>query len=81
MSKQKLSPWFPGGTHPERPGVYQRAVYGRRGFKVYARWMGTQWSIARTEIKAAAWETIPSPVQTRDHRGSYEWRGILKEWK
>lgn len=38
----KLTPWFPAGMKPARPGVY-KTVFVSDGRTGYSRWNGMEW--------------------------------------
>lgn len=72
MSKQKLTPWFPGHVKPVRPGVYQ--VDGNFGMG-WKNWDGSHWlAFHYTSVYAVAESSISV---TQD----MPWRGLASDPK
>ena len=74
MSKQKLTPWFPGDITPFRVGVYER-LYPDHSFG-YAYWDGRLWGCGGS-----------TPALAQQYRNSKSvwqdliWQGLAKEPK
>jgi hypothetical protein len=66
----KLTPWFPGEVVPAYPGVYERRY---RLQTAYARWDGSMWWWAATNVDEAGREENAVSVSAR-----LPWRGLAE---
>jgi len=69
----RKTPWFPAGTKPVRPGVYQtRSPY--TGLISYQRWNGCRWCAFAPTIWQAQGAVQPSITRPKP-----AWRGLTSE--
>jgi hypothetical protein len=64
------TPWFDGGEHPVRIGVYERDHCGNLE---YSYWNGAGWNFAAKTVGGASLNKVFSRFQ------DLPWRGLLKE--
>ena len=70
MIRQKLTPWYPDGTEPARPGVYQvKWGWERPTVTVYARWDG-RWYWCHRTVEMASHE-----------RHGSTWLSSMRQWR
>jgi hypothetical protein len=72
MSKNKLTPWFPGDVKPARPGVYETDAE-TDSYLCYQLWTGNHWGWC------SANSGFVLPYESRYQ--SPRWRGLAKEPK
>lgn len=78
-----VTPWFPEGTIPARPGVYQRDYRSGAGVVRFAYWTGHNWLMSHATAQAANDHADRMSVGKRK---SYEvspvrhvpWRGLTE---
>lgn len=74
MPKPKLTPWFPSGIKPRRPGVYEVTSTRVYLIRLFQHWDGSQWGGWASSVQAAH-----KNRGLRSARQLPEWRGLAKE--
>lgn len=77
MSKEKLTPWFPGNVKPLRKGVYERDWLDD-GPKWFSHWNGKTWRAGDDIAEVAA--SAENTNLISDHQ-KLPWRGLAQDPK
>lgn len=77
MSKEKLTPWFPGNVKPVRKGVYERDWLDG-GPQWFSYWDGKNWCFGDETAEGAKYAA--NMLHTSAHT-NFPWRGLAQDPK
>lgn len=75
-----LTPWYPVGTTPARPGVYQRSRVlpdGTRTTPIFAAWENSRWYTGGDTVDGAAAAVVNHDASIWPN--GLEWRGLSED--